>query len=227
LRVLKSNLTNLLIGINIPYHETELNFRTDFASKYWKKWFKKYKFKLIRLINKNKKYYSASITRYYSIYKNKKKYNTLNYIKKLKKIWEKRDVLIIEGFYTRNGIGNDLFNNTNSIHRIICPAKNAFSVYDKIITEVKRFLKLKLSRQILVLISLGPTAVSLTYDLYKLGFQVIDIGHVDIEYELYLRKYDIPTKIKYKLVNEAKDGDKNITNITDKTYYKQILCQIN
>ena len=163
------------------------------------------------------------MTRYFSIYKNKKKLDTKNYIKKLKKIWDKRDILIIEGYFSRNGIGNDLFNNTKSIKRIICPPKNAFLVYDKIINEV---LKFKIYKDLLILISLGPTAVVLSYDLSKLGFQAIDIGHIDIEYELYLRHYNIPHKIPFKLVNEAKDGDKNIANVTDKNYYKQIYSQI-
>ena len=223
IKVLKSNIKNLLIGINVPYHESELNSRTDFASIYWKNWFVKNKFKLAKILNKDKKYYSSLITRFYSIYKNKNKYDTSNYIKNLKKIWDKRDVLIIEGFYSRNGVGNDLFNNTKSIRRIICPAKNAFFVYNKIIKETKKFKKYK---NILILISLGPTAVPLSYELTKFGFQVIDIGHADIEYELYLKKYDIPTRIEYKYVNEAKDGNKNISNVTDQNYFKQIFCQI-
>ena len=116
-----------------------------------------------------------------------------------------------------------VFNNAKSIKRIICPPKNAFLVYDKIINEV---IKFKIYKNILILISLGPTAVVLSYDLCKLGFQVIDIGHADIEYELYLRNYDKPSKIPFKLVNEAIGGDKNIENVTDKNYYNQIHCQI-
>ena len=55
----------------------------------------------------------------------------------MKKIWDERDVLIIEGYFTRCGIGNDLFNNSKSIKRILCPPKNAFLVYEKIINEFK------------------------------------------------------------------------------------------
>ena len=40
----------------------------------------------------------------------------------------------------------------------------------------------------LILIALGPTATILAYDLYKLGYRAIDIGHIDIEYEWFLRK---------------------------------------
>lgn len=33
------------------------------------------------------------------------------------------------------------------------------------------------------MISLGPTATVLAYDLFKAGYQAIDFGHVDVEYE--------------------------------------------
>ena len=47
-------------------------------------------------------------------------------------------------------------------------------------------IKQKLSKNKLILIALGPTATVLSYDLYKLGYHVIDIGHADIEYEWFL-----------------------------------------
>ena len=61
-------------------------------------------------------------------HKFKDKSHVPKHIKKLKKIWEGRDILIVEGEKSRIGIGNDLFNNTKSIKRIICPAKHAFRV---------------------------------------------------------------------------------------------------
>ena len=221
--VLNSNLDNLLIGINVPFHEQELQSRNKKSEIYWKLWFDCHKFSLVKILNKNKKYYSALITRFYSLLRDKKKFNFPKYIKMLKKIWDKKDVLIIEGYYSRIGIGNDLFNNTNSIKRIICPSKNAFQVYQKIISKVKQ---LNLNKNILILIALGPTASILAYDLSKIGFQAIDIGHTDIEYELYLRKLDNIIRIPYKYVNEAPHGRRNIKKIKDKNYYKQIIAQI-
>ena len=51
----------------------------------------------------------------------------------------------------------------------------------------------------LILISLGPTATVLAYDLSKLGYQAIDIGHTDLEYELLLRN-----ETKWIFKNEKK-----------------------
>ena len=108
-----------------------------------------------------------------------------------------------------------------SIQRIICPIENSFNIYDKIKKEV-----LKVSKKRLILIALGPTATILSYDLYKLGYQAIDIGHVDIEYEWYLRKAKERIKIENKYVNEVSNGRKNISKIKDKNYYNQIISII-
>ena len=66
----------------------------------------------------------------------------------------------------------------------------------------------------------------MAYDLYKAGYQVIDIGHVDIEYELFLRNASKIIGIPNKYVNEAKNGNKNIGRATDNEYYNQIIEQI-
>ena len=145
----------------------------------------------------------------------------MKFIQKLKKIWDKRDILIIEGEQTRFGIGNDLLNNTKSIKRIICPVCDAFNSYNQILKSA-----LKFDKSVLILIALGPTASVLAYDLYKFNYQVIDVGHIDIQYEFFLRKVEHSIKIPYKYTSEARGGSVNITNITDINYYNQIKYKI-
>ena len=53
----------------------------------------------------------------------------------LKRIWDNKEIVIIEGEKTKIGIGNDLLSNAKSIERIICPSKNAFLAYDKILAS--------------------------------------------------------------------------------------------
>ena len=216
IQVINSNEKNLLIGINVPYQNRVLKLYKTKTIKFYEKYFYKYKFKIAKILNKNKIYYSSFISRFYIFYKKKK--GIEKYIKQLKKIWDKKEVLIIEGRQSRLGIGNDLFDNMKSIQRIICPKENSFNIYDKIKKEV-----LKVSKKRLILIALGPTATILSYDLYKLGYQAIDIGHVDIEYEWYLRKAKERIKIENKYVNEVSNGRKNISKIKDKNYYNQII----
>ena len=107
--VLNCNEKNLLIGINIPWRKKDLEERSNSSQRMWEKFFHQYKLNISNIINKNKKYYSSTISRFYSTFKDRT--NILKFIQKLKKIWDKRDVLIIEGEKTRFGIGNDLLNN--------------------------------------------------------------------------------------------------------------------
>ena len=91
--------------------------------------------------------------------------------------------------------------------------------YNKILNE-----SLKLDKNKLILLALGPTATVLAFYLYKEGYHVVDVGHIDIEYEWYLRNGTTKIKIQNKYVNEANDGNKNIQNINDKEYLNQIIA---
>ena len=59
------------------------------------------------------------------------------------------------------------------------------------------------------LLPLGPAATVLAYDLFKAGYQAIDVGHVDVEYEWWRmgahKKRETGTKImSTKLLLAAK-----------------------
>lgn len=219
MKVLNSNEKGLMIGINnVIDLEYSKNYN-EFANNFWKKWLNDNKFKLLKLLSKNKQYYSSNITRFYIDYKDKT--NVAEYIKKLREIWESQEIVIIEGEYSRLGIGNNLFNNVKSIERIICPSENAFKVYKKIFEEA-----LKIDKNKMILLALGPTATVLAYDLFKEGYRAIDIGHVDIEYEWFLRKAAEKIKIETKYVTEVQGGENDIKDINDENYKKQILVRI-
>ena len=219
IEVLNSNENNLLIGINILSHSKYVERFTDDSKKFYIKWIENNKINISKILNKTKNFYSSLITRFYIEYKNKNKIQ--KYVSLIKKIWDKKDILIIEGENTKMGVDNNLINNTNSIKRIICPSFNSFILYNKIFSEIKNFKK-----NILILIALGPTATILAYDLTRLGYQAIDVGHLDIEYEWYLRNATTKIKIKNKYVNEVNDGENKFFKIKDKSYYKQIIKKI-
>jgi glycosyltransferase family protein len=160
------------------------------------------------------------ISRFYAgVYDEEKSKRWLN---KWKKIWNDRNLLIIEGYKTRLGVGNDLFNNSLSIRRILAPAKSAYDVYDKIIQTVEK----EYTDNDLILIALGPTATVLAYDLAVLEMQAIDIGHIDIEYEWFLRKDRTHQKIDGKFVSEAHGGSEVSDAGLDDLYFKQIIGMI-
>ena len=217
--ILESNEDKLLIGINNAFDLDYINKYNDFAKNYWKGWLKDNKYRVLKLLSKKKQYYSALISRFYIDYEDKS--SVSEYVEKLKKLWDKKDVQVVEGEFSRLGVGNDLFNNMNSIQRIICPSENAFDEYDEIFEKILEYGKNKL-----ILLALGPTATVLAYDLYKVGYRAIDIGHVDIEYEWFLRQVTEKVKIETKYVNEAKDGHDNIQDVNDEKYEREIIVRI-
>lgn len=218
-QVLDSNEKGLLIGINNVIDLQYAENYVDFANTFWNNWLRKNKFRLLKILSKNKQYYSSNITRFYMDYKDKS--NVGEYIKKLQKIWDNKDVVIVEGEHSRLGVGNDLFDNMKSIQRIICPSENAFDFYSEILDEIT-----KLDKSKMILIALGPTATVLAYDLHKLGYMAIDIGHVDVEYEWFLRKATKKVRIETKYVTEVADGRNNIQEIQDSKYENQIISRI-
>ena len=88
-----------------------------------------------------------------------------------------------------------------------------------------KYVNNNIEKEKLILLALGPTATVMAYDLTKLGYQAIDIGHIDIEYEWFLQKAKSKIAIKNKFVGEAKDG-RNVENIEDIKYFGEIMARI-
>lgn len=187
---------------------------------FWKEMLYRYRRIMYKHMIEGKVYYHAGITRPYIGNKNKEE--ALRCINKIKKIWDGRNVLLIEGIYSRVGVGNDLLDNAESIKRILGPEKEAFSKYDEIIATASEF-----PRDTLVLLALGPCATAMAYDLHKLGFQAVDIGHIDIEYEWTLAGSKGKDKIKNKYCNESGVAiTEEEKSYTDEVYESQIIAEI-
>lgn len=214
--VIISNHDNFLICIPDVFNGMEkYNFN---AREFWKLHLMEYRDEWIKMFNPEKKYYNAFISRLYNDYKNKN--NCEQWFFKIKKIWYQKEIVVIEGEKSRLGVGNDLFSEVKKVERIICPPKNAFDKYYKIINEAS-----KLNKDKLILVALGPSAKPIVYELYNKGYQAIDIGHIDIEYEWFLRNAERKIAIPNKDVNEA-SGGQAVEDFFDQDYYNQIISVI-
>lgn len=201
--------------IGIPEAINNLNNLALENKAFWIKNMCNYRDTWMEFLNYDMEYIPANITRPYIRYKDRS--NCGKYFELLKDIWKDRDVVICEGEQTGIGVGNDLLNQCKSVKRIICPAENAFKKYEQILNRLK-----KENKNSLILIALGPTATVLAYDLAKQGYQALDIGHVDIEYEWFLRNATKREKIENKYTNEVKGGNQTV-KIEDEKYLKQII----
>jgi glycosyltransferase family protein len=166
------------------------------------------------LIRYDYTYGDTNMTRHYLAYNDKTKAEIL--FKKIFSLWEGKDAILIEGEKSRLGVGNDMFTKTNSLKRILCPAENAYQVHEKIEEVVTRF-----DKNTLILLSLGPAAKVIAYNLFLKGYRVLDIGHIDMEYEMFLRKQLQQVKVPYKYFNEI--NERNPEDCIDQKYLSQII----
>ena len=77
----------------------------------------------------------------------------------------------------------------------------------------------------LFLLALGPSATVLTYDLCNAGYQAVDIGHIDLEYEWFLKGKGFRTLVKGKYNNEINDNA-CLSEIKDTVYAEQVLFDL-
>lgn len=214
--ILKSSSENCLICLTDIFDD--ITWMMPKGYEYTWRIMSEYRREWTQLLDKNKLYGNAYITRCYIDRRDKSKSEI--WFKKLKRLWENEEVVFVEGEKSRLGYHNDLFSNAASIQRILCPTQNAFSCYEEILNEVK-----KLDNNKLILLALGPTASVLAFDLSEIGYRALDIGHVDIEYEWFLRKETEKVKIEGKYTSEAPGGEE-VGEVVDLEYKSQIICRI-
>lgn len=219
--VIGSKEDNLLIGIADNYGAL------DKYNEAGKQGIRSYMTDEVRLqhrnyLDMNRKYHNAYISRPYALYADNNTDAPGKRFRELKKIWDKRNVIIVEGLLSRLGVGNDLFDNVLSVRRIEAPPINSFDKYDEILKASLEHA----NEDDLFLIALGPTAGVLAYDLTMEAYQAIDIGHIDLEYEWFLKGTGGRCEIKNKYNNEMAGGDK-VEDIVDEKYSNEIICIIN
>ena len=170
-----------------------------------------------QFLDLSRTYHNAYISRPCVLYADCETEKPGKRFKVLRRIWDKRNVIMIEGEQTRLGVGNDLFLNANRIGRIEGPAENSFVAYDRLLQAAIRHAE----DDTLFLLAMGPTASVLAYDLAMHGYQAVDIGHLDLEYEWYL-KGGRRCQVENKYNNEVPGGEK-VHSIADPVYESQIL----
>lgn len=189
----------------------------EFAQKFWINHLSHYEF-FYRELSTNCWYGSTFISRPYMDFMDKS--HCTEYFDQLRRLWQNRDVLMIEGKTSRSGVGNDLFDNAKSITRIIGPSSNAYKFVEDLEIAAQKYGENKL-----ILLMLGPTAKVLSYRLAQKGYWAIDIGHIDSEYEWF--KMGATSKVKLPHKHTAEHNfDENIIFTNDPIYDSQIVAQI-
>lgn len=130
--------------------------------------------------SQEKMYGDTAVTRCYYSFENKDK--CAAWFDKFRQLWKNKNIVVVEGSRTHNGVGNNLLDTAARVDRIICPPKDAYASYDRIYEACKSF-----PQETMFLLSLGVTAKFLAENLFLAGYRVIDIGNLDMEYEWFLQ----------------------------------------
>lgn len=173
----KSN-PSLKIGIPLAINSVE-GYR-KIIKDFWNKNMDTGRMHWVRFCGRRRTFLNASLTRCYIDYEDKDKSKI--WFRNLTKVWEGKRILIVEGSSSRLGVGNSLFSNTSSIGRVLCPSQNAWSYYDNIKSSVLK----NAESYDFILASLGPTATVLADDVSRKGYRLIDIGHINLEYNKFI-----------------------------------------
>lgn len=221
--ILKSNEKTILIGLPNTYDN--LDGYSEQSKRFWQRFMGKYYNQLIDLMPSDYKknlYGNTNSTRFFTGFTDE---DCSEIISLFKRIWDNRNVICIEGQKTRMGVGNDLFDNCKSFKRILGPAKNAYDSHEEIISWIKE--NVSTENNPLIIGALGPTATVISYKLGLLGYQALDLGHLDIQYEYYLSGSKDKTSIQGKFVNEVSGGSNVSDDIVDDNYLNQIIKDFN
>lgn len=174
IEVLNGNNENCLVCISYYSDHIENRKKKFFQFDHWEYGIIRYGKKILKYLNPNKVYGAASISRLPAFYRLK--------LEDIKKIWDNKNVLFIIGKNSHFFFDDRIFDNIKRKEIIYSFPENAFSDYDRIFSEVKKYDPKKW----IVFLSLGPTATILSYDLSKIGYHALDLGHLPNCYAQYL-----------------------------------------
>lgn len=208
-RILEYDDDRLIVAIPAIFEDLRI-YRKD-SRNFWKDHLLFSRKVYLECCNDKRTYGNAYMSRFYYALEDKSKCG--QWIESIKQIWKDKDVVVVEGERTHNGVGNDLLSTAKSIERIIGPSTQAYAKVDEIFECCKKY-----SKDRLFLISLGIAAKFLTEKLFVEGYRVLDIGHLDMEYEWYLNKAQSKEAIpKHNVIGEAANRDAG---------YQEYLSQI-
>jgi glycosyltransferase family protein len=179
--ILKSDVEGLKVGINYFYlnptegvNQYTQNFLNTLAVQ------RKF---MIKNCNKNTIYIDAAITQ---VYQNYASFDFQYHFEKMQKMFSKKDVTVICGKTVLDNIKYNALDVCKSVEYIYGPSKDAFSEYDKILD-----MSLKIPKDRIICVILGPTAKVLVYDLHCAGRIAWDIGHYLKDYDVYMKKQPV------------------------------------
>lgn len=175
-----------MIGINREYFYGILENEKTLYYKEVKEWLERFvtnnlNFYANFLIS-GKEYASAGISQVYPTYR---VYDFERHFNLWQKIFKHNNVVVVCGDKIFDKVTYNILDTAKSIQYVYGPTKHAYSA----IQQLKLHLQ-QLSKDKLLVFALGPAGKVLAYQMFQMGFRVLDIGHTIKDYDWY--KKEIP-----------------------------------
>lgn len=186
--ILKNQNDNLSVGINYWYFWPETSSRKTYSDLVFVlSKMPRFRKDLMPLLDFSSVYCDAGISgiRY------EKNEESEAQFKKLKSIWDGRDVVLVGCRQAQLKLKFNIFENAASETWVYVPNIDAFDQYDEILEQIKQYPK-----DSLVILMAGPTGKVLAYDLSNDGYRALDLGHVAKSYDLYMRGIPLTDEVE-------------------------------
>lgn len=164
-KILKSKNPNCLIGI------PRIKERTTWVSERKRIFWNKYKQdQFYRLYDSKKQYGSAFVTRGDAA----PEIDNWDYYELVKQLWLNKPTILIQGEFQRFNKSLTLLGCSSVLYTMCEARRDAYKDIPDLISYIKR----NVEKGTVVVISLGPAATVLAYELSLLGIQALDLGHM-------------------------------------------------
>lgn len=128
----------------------------------------------------NKEYGATELSQIYAGYKD---YDFKAHYAGLKKLFADKKILLVCGDKVLANVQYNLFEEAQEIATIYGATKHAYESIGVLKEEILKFPKDRV-----LVFALGPAGKVLGYEMFKLGYRVLDIGHSIKDYDAYKRK---------------------------------------
>lgn len=135
---------------------------------------------LFRHCRKAASYIDSGFTQAYHLYED---YDFEHHFRRARKLFADKDVTVICGEGVFDRFSYRLLDACRSVQYQYAPGTDAFASYKEIVQKA-----LKIDKNRLVCVALGPTAAPLVHDLHKRGYQAWDIGHLLKDYDTWKKR---------------------------------------
>lgn len=180
--IFRDNNENILIGVPEIYYDYSIDL-SEKSKSFILGWFSKWHKIIEKYYNYDRVYYSAHISQMYPVYA---RYDFESHYKDFKQIWDNKKITVVTGDRVYNNIEYDVFENASEVSYIYGPTENAFDSYDILKEQVSN-----VKNDNILIFALEPAGKILAYDMYKLGYRVLDLGHLIKDYDFYKKSSSV------------------------------------